>query len=73
MTNDSKKEVNLISSPPATDGLVALPPGFDPQSVLDDIRKLKLIVKAHERRIKSLEEKIAQYEAVSSDDDVAEA
>ena len=37
--------------------------GFDPQAILDDMRKLKLIVKAHERRIKSLEEKLAQYES----------
>ena len=37
--------------------------GFDPQGILDDMRKLKLIVKAHERRIKSLEEKLAQYES----------
>lgn len=30
---------------------------------MEDIRKLKLIVKAHERRIKSLEDRVAQYES----------
>lgn len=43
--------------------------GFDPQALLDDVRKLKLIVKAHERRIKSLEDKVAQYEANTSDEE----
>lgn len=47
----------------------ALPPGFDPQGILEDIRKLKLIVKAHEKRIKSLEEKLAQYEANSTEEE----
>ena len=42
---------------------------FDPQGILDDIRKLKLIVKAHERRIKSLEERLAQLEANASEDE----
>ncbi|XP_059179238.1 coronin-1C-A-like isoform X4 [Physella acuta] len=41
----------------------SLPPGFDPQGILDDMRKLKLIVKAHERRIKTLEERLSQYES----------
>ncbi|KAK2185350.1 hypothetical protein NP493_239g02062 [Ridgeia piscesae] len=41
---------------------VVLPPGIDLQSVLDDIRKLKIIVKGHERRIKGLEEKVTFYE-----------
>lgn len=40
----------------------ALPPGVDIQNILDDIRKLKIIVKGHERRIKSLEEKVAFHE-----------
>jgi len=43
--------------------------GFDPQGILEDIRKLKLIVKAHEKRIKTLEEKLAQYEANSTDEE----
>lgn len=43
--------------------------GFDPQALLDDVRKLKLIVKAHERRIKSLEDKVAQYEANTSEEE----
>lgn len=47
----------------------ALPPGFDPQGILEDIRKLKLIVKAHEKRIKTLEEKLSQYEANSTDEE----
>lgn len=45
---------------------------FDPQALQDDIRKLKLIVKAHERRIKSLEEKLAQLEANTSEEDDCE-
>jgi len=49
----------------------ALPPGFDPQGILDDMRKLKLIVKAHERRIKTLEERLSQYE--SGEEDVEDA
>jgi len=36
--------------------------GADIQAVIDDIRKLKIIVKGHERRIKSLEEQLAMYE-----------
>lgn len=39
------------------------------QGLLDDIRKLKLIVKAHERRIKTLEDKVAQYEANTSEEE----
>lgn len=45
------------------------PPAFDPQGILDDIRKLKLIVKAHERRIKSLEDRLAQLETNASEDE----
>ncbi|XP_076452772.1 coronin-1B-like isoform X3 [Babylonia areolata] len=47
----------------AAPAAAALPPGFDPQAILDDMRKLKLIVKAHERRIRSLEERLMQYES----------
>jgi len=36
--------------------------GVDIQAIIDDIRKLKIIVKGHERRIKSLEEQLAMYE-----------
>jgi len=36
--------------------------GVDIQAITDDIRKLKIIVKGHERRIKSLEEQLAIYE-----------
>ncbi|KAK6184543.1 hypothetical protein SNE40_001820 [Patella caerulea] len=50
----------------------ALPPGFDPQGILDDMRKLKLIVKAHERRIKTLEEKLSQYDTNLSDEEETE-
>jgi len=49
----------------------SLPPGFDPQGILDDMRKLKLIVKAHERRIKTLEDRLSQYE--SGEEEVEEA
>jgi coronin-1B/1C/6 len=41
---------------------VVLPPGCDIQAIIDDIRKLKIIVKGHERRIKSLEEQLSVYE-----------
>jgi len=34
----------------------------DVQAIVDDIRKLKIIVKGHERRIKSLEEQLALYD-----------
>jgi hypothetical protein len=37
--------------------------GVDIQAIIDDIRKLKIIVKGHERRIKSLEEQLAVYES----------
>lgn len=47
---------------PAAAAAPALPPGPDIQNVLDDIRKLKIIVKGHERRIKSLEEKVSLYD-----------
>ena len=36
--------------------------GVDLQAIIDDIRKLKIIVKGHERRIKSLEEQLALYD-----------
>lgn len=36
--------------------------GCDIQAIIDDIRKLKIIVKGHERRIKSLEEQLSLYE-----------
>lgn len=57
------------AAPAASGAGAELPPGFDPQGILEDIRKLKLIVKAHERRIKTLEERVAQYEAPSTDED----
>ena len=41
--------------------------GVDFQSILDDIRKLKIIVKGHERRIKQLEEKVTFYEGQRND------
>ncbi|GFR97289.1 coronin [Elysia marginata] len=59
---------NNADTAPATP---SLPPGFDPQGMLDDMRKLKLIVKAHEKRIKTLEEKLQQYE--SDEEQVEEA
>ncbi|KAK7087471.1 coronin-1C-like isoform X2 [Littorina saxatilis] len=61
-TIQSNNTTGSAAAAPAA-AATALPPGFDPQAVLDDMRKLKLIVKAHERRIKSLEEKLAQYES----------
>lgn len=58
--------------PASSENTAALPPGFDPQALIDDIRKLKLIVKAHERRIKTLEERVSQYEALSSEEENGE-
>jgi coronin-1B/1C/6 len=40
-----------------------LPPGVDFENILNDIRKLKIIVKGHERRILKLEDKLAFYES----------
>lgn len=40
----------------------ALPPGLDVQKLFDDVRKLKIIAKGHEKRIKALEEKLVTYE-----------
>ena len=37
--------------------------------MLDDIRKLKIIVKGHERRIKSLEEKVRILEDDADEED----
>lgn len=59
-------------APPQAPAGPALPADFDPQALQDDIRKLKLIVKAHERRIKSLEEKLVQLEANTSEEDDGE-
>jgi len=39
--------------------------GVDIQAIVDDIRKLKIIVKGHERRIKSLEEQLALYDTAA--------
>lgn len=55
------------SEAPAAEAGAALPPGVDFQAVMDDIRKLKIIVKGHERRIKQLEEKVAFYEGQRND------
>ncbi|XP_013389643.1 coronin-1C isoform X2 [Lingula anatina] len=52
----------------------ALPPGFDVEQIMSDIRKLKIIVKGHEKRIKSLEDKLAEYEVeVTDESDVGES
>ena len=40
--------------------------GVDIQAILDDMRKLKIIAKGHERRIKFLEERLAAYEDAHS-------
>ena len=37
--------------------------GFDFDQIMSDMRKMKIIIKGHERRIKGLEEKLAEYEA----------
>jgi len=48
--------------------------GVDVQALLDDVRKLKIIAKGHERRIKYLEDRLAAYEdvATSMDDQIDE-
>jgi len=40
--------------------------GVDVQALLDDVRKLKIIAKGHERRIKYLEDRLAAYEDVAA-------
>lgn len=46
----------------------ALPPGLDLQKLVDDVRKLKIIAKGHEKRIKMLEERLVTYEGTKEDD-----
>ena len=36
--------------------------GFDFEAVMNDLRKLKIIAKGHERRILTLEKRLARYE-----------
>lgn len=76
--NHTKETSSAISRPaqsghqsPSKENMVssALPPNFDVQSLLDDVRKLKIIAKGHERRIKYLEEKLASYEEDDDKDD----
>lgn len=60
-TNESKPITNNVSAAPKETNAEPspapiVPPGIDFQNILDDIRKLKIIVKGHERRIKQLEE-----------------
>jgi len=40
--------------------------GVDVQALLDDVRKLKIIAKGHERRIKYLEDRLTAYEDVAA-------
>lgn len=40
--------------------------GVEVQALLDDVRKLKIIAKGHERRIKYLEDRLAAYEDVAA-------
>lgn len=47
----------------------AVPQGVDIQGILDDMRKLKIIAKGHERRIKFLEDRLAAYEEVQAGSD----
>ncbi|XP_052800570.1 coronin-1C-A-like isoform X2 [Mya arenaria] len=64
--------VQQPATPPQPAG-PTLPADFDAQALQDDIRKLKLIVKAHERRIKTLEDKVAGFEANTSEEEDGEA
>lgn len=64
---ESSSAGNNQTSPIESQGGATLPPGVDIQGILDDIRKLKIIVKGHERRIKSLEEKLSTYEHQDND------
>lgn len=52
--------INNVNSTPNIVPVAA--PALDTQIILDDIRKLKIIVKGHERRIKHLEERLSHYE-----------
>lgn len=42
----------------------ALPPGLDVQKLFEDVRKLKIIAKGHEKRIKALEEKLMRCDGM---------
>jgi len=53
---------NYFLAPPLNNWSVCVQ-GVDLQAIIDDIRKLKIIVKGHERRIKSLEEQLALYDS----------
>jgi coronin-1B/1C/6 len=39
------------------------------QKMQDEIKRLKIIVKGHEKRIKTLEDKLADYNLNDDDDD----
>ncbi|ESN94086.1 hypothetical protein HELRODRAFT_115162 [Helobdella robusta] len=63
-SNNTRQQVQTTPQNISNTSTAALPAGFDVQSILDDIRKLKIIVKGHERRIKGLEERLSNYEEV---------
>lgn len=67
-TSDSQSSVSSPSKDPPQGA--ALPPGVDILKLLDDVRKLTIIVRGHERRIKMLEEKATNTceDEVAADD-----
>lgn len=50
----------------------ALPPGLDIEKLIQDVRKLKIIAKGHEKRVKALEEKLETYEGAKEDEEAAD-
>lgn len=50
-------------------GGTTLPPGLDIQKLFDDVRKLKIIAKGHEKRIKAMEERLETYEDSKEDEE----
>jgi coronin-1B/1C/6 len=75
--NNASLDVNTVSAVDSNPGVTHtvdvtavsnIPQGVDLQVLIDDIRKLKIIAKGHERRIKYLEERLAAYEDAGSAD-----
>lgn len=61
-STDNKSTGAVIAGDQPTTAVSNIPVGVDIQALSDDVRKLKIIAKGHERRIKYLEERLAAYE-----------
>jgi coronin-1B/1C/6 len=65
----SDKKPTTVSHGDLSTPANSIPQGIDVQALCDDVRKLKIIAKGHERRIKYLEERLAAYEEVNAADE----